>query len=147
MPAQEPGQPDPVGAGPFHSERLQPPSRTDALLAERQQMTEPGGRFRQVELGEAAAETVEQYRDVLVLVGVDTDDDTSSGRSCMLGMAGSPPWAVPGRWPAGRAGGQDCNETLIESGSYQVTARPTSGRNIAATRADRSTRRHPQGRS
>lgn len=75
VPAQEPGQADAVGPSALDPEGLQPALRTDVALAERQQLGEPGGAGGQVELGEATAETVEQDRDVLVLVGVDTDDD------------------------------------------------------------------------
>jgi hypothetical protein len=45
------------------------------LEAESEQSGEADSGRREVELGDAAAEAVEQDRDVLVLVGVDADED------------------------------------------------------------------------
>jgi len=46
VPAQKPGQPDVVGAGALHPERLQATGRADMVQAEREELGESGGRRR-----------------------------------------------------------------------------------------------------
>ncbi len=73
--SQEPRQADAIRAGAFHAERDQPALRADVVPTEVEELDEAGQRCGDEQLGESPAESVEQDRDVLVLVGVDTDDD------------------------------------------------------------------------
>ena len=73
--SQKPGQADPVGPGALDTEGHQLALRTDAGQAKGEQLSKAGEGGRDEQLGESAAEPVEQDSDVLVLVGVDTDDD------------------------------------------------------------------------
>ena len=146
VPAQVAGQPDPVGPGAFDTEADQTALGSHVGLAEREQVGVAGRRGWDELLAYPAPKAIEQDSDVLVFVGVDTDEDVVAPKQ----HAWHRPWVSftdPLVKAAARAGGQDCDETLVESGSYQVTARPTSGQSVAATTADTSTPRHPQGRS
>lgn len=73
--AEEPGEADAVRSGPLHTERHELPVRADMGEAEREQLLVPGDGRGDEQLGEPAAESVEQNGDVFVFVSVDADDD------------------------------------------------------------------------
>jgi hypothetical protein len=73
--AQEPGQANAVGPGAFDTERKDSPVRADVTKTELEEFDEAGRRGRDEQFGQSAAESVDQNSDVLVLVGVDADDD------------------------------------------------------------------------
>ncbi len=73
--AQEAREPYSVGAGAFDTEREQAAAGADVLEAEREELGETVEAGWDEQLGQAAPDAVEQDCDVLVLVGVDTDDD------------------------------------------------------------------------
>lgn len=75
MAAQEPGQADPVGPGAFDTEGEESPVRADVTETELEEFDEAGRRGRDEQFAQSAAESVDQNSDVLVLVGVDADDD------------------------------------------------------------------------
>jgi hypothetical protein len=99
-----------------------------------------------VQFGDAAAEAVEQDRDVLVLLGVDADDDIV-GPKLHAGHGWGSSWQFPVAGPlVGRADRTAMRPWSSQAPIRSLPARPAVGK-VAATRADRSTRRHPQGRS
>lgn len=79
---------------------------TDVAQAEREQLLEAEQGGGDEQFGESSVEAVEQDGDMLVLVGVDTDDDIVSPQL----HAGHPPWvsftdpSVITRWSGGRTG-------------------------------------------
>jgi hypothetical protein len=99
--AQEPGQPDAVGAGALDPERHD----TALCLGPGQQLLVALGRDIDAEVVQTAAKPVDSDRDVAVFVGVHADDDIGAGQwdaghgCCPLvgGQRRSP-------WPGGRTG-------------------------------------------
>lgn len=73
--AQEPGQPDAVGAGVLDAEGHHAAIGADVAHTERQELGEPGQSGGDEKLAESSAEAVDEDGDVLVFVGVDSDDD------------------------------------------------------------------------
>ena len=109
LPAQEAGQADAVGAGALHAEGDQPPGRPHAVDSDAEQLSEPIGGGRHDQLGQRAAEAVEQHRGVFVLVRVHADDDIVAaqrhpghGRGLLTDR---------GRIPLVGRAGQDCDGT------------------------------------
>jgi hypothetical protein len=106
MAAQEPGQPEPVGAGPFH------PERRHATQTGRpgEQVGVAAGRRGSEPFAQPAPEPVERDRDVLIFVGVDPTM-TSAGSDAMLAMLSVP--SVATAKLAGRRGGTGLRWDLL----------------------------------
>ena len=73
--AQVAGQADTVGAGAFNAEPDQTSGRADQRQTEGDELVESGDRGRDDHITESSAETVDRDCYVVVLVGIDTDDD------------------------------------------------------------------------
>jgi len=117
MTAQEPGQPEPVGAGGFHPERRHP--------------TQPGRPGEQVGVAGRAAETnrspsrrpsPSSATATCWSLWVSTPTMTSAGSNAMLPMLSVPSLATARL--AGRRGGTGLRWDLLGSGADQVTTRP-----------------------
>lgn len=144
--AQEPRQPDTVGAGAFHAEADEPALGPDVALAEREQVGETGRCGGDEFLTHTAAEAVEHDGDVLVLVGVNADDDvvaTKQHAGHRPWVSFTDPWSKP---PVGRPDRTAMRPWSDQAPIRSLPARPAVTALLPRT-ADRSTPRHPQGRS
>ena len=111
-------------------------------------LLEPGDRRGHDDVAESAAEAIDRDRNVIVLVGVDADDDIATPTLHAGHRAVDPLSHFPGGLSMAQlagVGGQDCDEALVESGSYQVTAHPASSLVNATTRGRHVNARAPAG--
>src|SRR5690606_41197923 len=98
------GQADAVGAGALNAEPDQATGGPDERQAERQQFLEPGDGGGNGDVAESAAEAVDRDSDVVVLVGVDTDDDIVAAKLHAGHRAMGSSLALPGGAVHGSAG-------------------------------------------
>jgi hypothetical protein len=110
-------------------------------LAHARQLGEPGGRGRDLELAEAAAELVEGDRQVGVLVGVDTEGDQHLGvwHRCHRTVSSSL-MVMTVRRPCG----QHCDETRRQA---SIKSRRPGSRHTSTAPAHRPTDRLQDTRS